>query len=587
MTTRKDLRKHNGNNGYILKSYKGSLEEYKYLWSLSGKIEFPRSAIKQKAARRMYHEFIVHLRVSTCLRSIKNHAWDEQITVPISCRLIEREFGRDFDVDMLKKHKIIQITRHSHSARKCKEFRLSHKHFNQAQSISFSSVIDEWQSIFERYKYPYNVNLFNGRQLKTVQKHRMSTKYKNIPDYEIPLLIKHSLKSLQPCPINPHSIIPWLKRANDNFIESKRLLHLFRKNYKQKHPKSTVIDMKGHPKYKTLFQKYNKAQGLLNNMLIAIRTICNQNPTLNGQFTDNKLPLIQYKAAYMPQLSGRVSEIHGGFQTLTTPCKKLLLGGVPNIYNYDLKNSQAMILADELKICGFPCDWLEQYIATDNMKTILAKKIGVSVGCWKECFYSVVMGADTGKFGAVFKSIRKEVLDYDEAEVVRNKFIRIIQPMLSACEKWRNHVLLETPKRYMYRHNGLHWKNACKMVFKGYEVDDTEDTVKIIDTDKGVVITSKAGLEKVKRKLAAFILQGREAFFIHNLTIACSKHQIPVYKNEHDGIITGKKIPETLTHKIAKEVGLPSLKLDIKSICNDTKWKSFTEYLSSTNTPHL
>jgi hypothetical protein len=220
--SRRYKRKSNGNNGYFLKSYKGSLPQYQYLWSLSGRIEIPGSAVEQKNRREMYHKFIVHVQVSSCLKSIKADARDDQITVPVHCRLIEDEFGREFDVDTLQEFNIIKITKHSHTARRCKEFRLNMNFFNKAQAISFSSIIDEWRSFFEGYKYPKKVNLFTGRQLKTVQKHRMSTIYKSIPDYEIPELIKHSLKSLQPCPINPHLIIPWLERAHDKFIAVKK-----------------------------------------------------------------------------------------------------------------------------------------------------------------------------------------------------------------------------------------------------------------------------------------------------------------------------------------------------------------------------
>jgi hypothetical protein len=152
--------------------------------------------------------------------------------------------------------------------------------------------------------------------------------------------------------------------------------------------------------------------------------------------------------------------------------------------------------------------------------------------------------------------------------------------MLNACEKWRNHILYEKPKHYMYRHNGLNWRNACGMIFKGFAVDDTENTVKIINTDTGEEVDSIRALDRLKRKLAAFFLQGREAFFIHNMTIACKENEIPVYTNEHDGIITGKVIPEKLIYNVANEVKLPGLKLDIKLICSDDKWNNFKNYLS-------
>jgi|GEM_PF-3325972 len=38
-------------------------------------------------------------------------------------------------------------------------------------------------------------------------------------------------------------------------------------------------------------------------------------------------------------------------------------------------------------------------------KEDLAKKVGISVACWKKSFYSIIMAAGEGVFGAVFKNI--------------------------------------------------------------------------------------------------------------------------------------------------------------------------------------
>ena len=75
-------------------------------------------------------------------------------------------------------------------------------------------------------------------------------------------------------------------------------------------------------------------------------------------------------------------------------------------------------------------------------------------------------------------------------------------------------------------------------------------------------------------------MSGREAFFIHNLSLECAEHGIPVYNNEHDGLITGKKIPSALIEKVARQIGLPEINMDIKLICKEEKMKSFEDYLS-------
>ena len=423
--------------GYILKSYKGPRELYNYLWSLTENIEFYGSEEENKQGRKYYHHFITHIYASTLLKSLKADDFNELLSVPVYCRLIEQKFKRRIDIQLLKKMNIYKIIPHRHSMvnGKCREYILNPNIFSKAQSIVFKHIIDEWKSFFMNSKYPQNVNLFNGRPHTTIMKSEMSIIYKNKRDFEIPDFIRESLKSMQPCPLNTHLIIPYLTKINEKYLAARKVYVAYHKQFRKKHPKLEYEQILKHRDYKPHFLKYSRIQGLRNNILTAIKTISNQKPVLNGGKTTDGRDLIEYQAAYRLQPSGRVSEIHGGFQSLYTPCKRLLLEGVPNVYNYDMKNAQAVILADELRQSGYECTWLEDYLQDPDMKDKLSEEIGISVGCWKDCFYATIMGAETGHYGAIFNSIRKEEADPDKVEVKYNRFIRKIQVLLNFCAR--------------------------------------------------------------------------------------------------------------------------------------------------------
>jgi hypothetical protein len=67
-------------------------------------------------------------------------------------------------------------------------------------------------------------------------------------------------------------------------------------------------------------------------------------------------------------------------------------------------------------------------------------------------------------------------------------------------------------------------------------------------------------IEKV-RKLAAFVLQGQESFFIHHLTILASKFGYRIMANEHDGLITIGEIPKEAITEASRLSGLKYARL--------------------------
>ncbi len=94
-------------------------------------------------------------------------------------------------------------------------------------------------------------------------------------------------------------------------------------------------------------------------------------------------------------------------------------------------------------------------------------------------------------------------------------------------------------------------------------------------------ICDKREIKKVKRKLAAFVLQGQESCFIHHLTVLCDKEDIPIYKNEHDGLITGKPIPNELVMKASEKSHLEFPILEIKPLCDDNKQSETKAYVKA------
>ena len=142
------------------------------------------------------------------------------------------------------------------------------------------------------------------------------------------------------------------------------------------------------------------ARGRYFNERSSQNAILNRYPTLAQTTTEKGKPLFEYKARYSIQTSGRISEIHGGFQNASKVFKRAFLLYVPEIYNYDLKSAQATILNHELTLSRLKSPWLESYINNSQAKYRYANKVGIPVGLWKDCFYALIMGAEAeNQFG--------------------------------------------------------------------------------------------------------------------------------------------------------------------------------------------
>ena len=379
---------------------------------------------------------------------------------------------------------------------------------------------------------------------------------------------------MKPCPFNPRivgKLVNKLQRKYESeVLDYKECCKLYGKKHKNS------LDAK---------RRMLTARGRYFNERSSQKAILNRCPTIAQRTTEKGKPLFEYKARYSIQTSGRISEIHGGFQNASKVFKRGFFLFVPEIYNYDLKSAQAAILNRELELSGLKSPWLKSYINNSQAKYHYADKVGIPVGLWKDCFYALIMGAQAeNQFGTIYQNIHSHFQKTSKAKRVYRKFLKVVKELLEVTGKWRDYIYHEDDRRYVYRHGGLkHWKNQCGMRFSEYGIRVTNARNILIDRSTGKDVGSKPKIEEIKRRLAAFMLQGQEAAFIHHLTIISTKASIPVYKNEYDGLITGRTIPANLIHKAAKASGMFNPVLELKPLCSEDKLKESKKYLRGLN----
>ena len=573
---RKSSNKYSG-GGFFQSNYPVPRKLYRYLWSLTEDIKLKGKPQTVRKKRKKYHRFITHVFMNMRTQVINQKTFQNgNECVPIYSRLIENKFGRKFRVRKLRK-KIIKIKGHNTLAGNSREFSLKDEIYEKALRIEFKGMSKFWNNLLcekKKAKKDYDlVNLVTGRLHERPKKSALSEKCGNIDYANLPKLINKSIKSLSPSPFNPKYIRRWVKKLRNKYKYEVRNFKKIREEFED-----------GSAEYKAAEKDFVKARGKYLNDFLSLMTITSQNPKKSLHNSTDGDSLCEYKAAYSIQGSGRISEIRGGFQNASRYFKYLFYRHVPNIYNYDLKNSQATMLMEELEKCGFQCSWLKKYIEEADVKKELAATIGISVDLWKDCFYALIFGAEAERqHGAIYENIYEYFRgDLSKTKTAYRSFKRILKELLTATKKWRDYLYESDDKRYHYHHDGFkYWKNACGMHFKDYGIKKKNGNIHLYDKlNDNRLITSKPLINRCKRRLAAFMLQGKEACFIHNLTILCHENNIPVYKNEHDGIITGKNISEELIDAAALMAKVNSPHMEIKELCpkeQKNEWKKYVK----------
>lgn len=278
-----------------------------------------------------------------------------------------------------------------------------------------------------------------------------------------------------------------------------------------------------------------------------------------------------YTPAWKVQMSGRVSHIRGGLQSCSREMKAAAYKGVEKLRNYDLKSSQINGLIQQFELAKLDTSWLEGYRDNPNAKYDYAAAVGISVDCWKDCLCSVIFGSyvglpskknksklETGEgdLPAVLSYLNEEAEgDINQVMATLVKFMDAVASLKGEIDKWHGWLLDTYVKKMGYRGVGgsLFVKNAAG---------------KILDyTD----LQNKLPEWKLKATIAAFVLQGQESAFIHELTLLSLKHDYQVVANEHDGLVTLGSIPDEAVDEAAAKSGLKYCKLEEKPLQAATK----------------
>lgn len=565
-------RKRYAGKGTIPKTIKGPKELYDYLWSVTKDIEFDEDPVLNDEMRHKVHRFIAHvynsMKSKLTKKDIENskddgHQFD--LFVPIYSRLIEKVFGRDFKVLSLRDYGLVNLIRAENLQHKSRYFSLPRKIWKDAWEIEDKSISDAWLALTagEHSKFvPFN--LMTGERIRTVNKNIFDPVGQS---FKTPDLIKNSMKAISPCVFDP-KYVGWLvdgveKKYHKKEEEAQRLID----NGKMSEEESVKLE-------KDMFSLEKK----FINERSSQRAILYQQPKLIETTSDKGDLLYAYNVAHKPQVSGRLTEIGGGLQNASRVFKYLAFKSNKAVFNYDLKSSQANILKQELKKCNIDGSWISEYMDDPEAKKTFSAIVGVDTETWKKCLYSTFMGANPGLPGsAIQRALIAYFNDEDKAKKALSKYKDVARDLLSACIKWRDYII-SPDSHYLYdsRRGGYrHWKNASGMKHKRYGLDRNDNIVlmeSVEDHKKEpekyeIKILKKTSV--LKRKLAAFILQGQEACFIHQLTLLCKAHKIKVMKNEHDGIITNKPIPIELVTEASKLAGLEGAQLEDKALASE------------------
>lgn len=256
--------------------------------------------------------------------------------------------------------------------------------------------------------------------------------------------------------------------------------------------------------------------------------------------------VFEYDLAYKVQPSGRVSHVGGGLQSCTREMKAAAYSQVPGVRNYDVRSSQAYVLQDHLRRAGIDGGWLDEYLSTDGAKFVYARDAGLSVDAWKGCLYAVFLGAalptNAKSLGDVLAIVREDLAARCRAGDLTPTLRRlraVLGPLHRAVGAWHRHLTrVWVPETQTYGRGGRFVTNAAgmKMPVSGL---------------------NGSGGAAVRRQLAAFVLQGQEAAFVHALTALAPSYGFVPISNEHDGIVTVGEVPTTAVDRARDAVEMP------------------------------
>lgn len=448
-----------------------------------------------------------HVLVSGLSRSSSDGGY-----VPVPSKLIER-CSRGADVRALEREGLLEVSGYSRVERRCREFRVP------------LLISEEYLELLMQHLTAPQVDLFSLQPARGPKR----SVYSDESGHAYPELLREAMGVIEPNGL-------WnLEEAHRFLKQQKAALERL---------KERAEACLGSPQYLQALHEYERA------LRRFAHDVAGMNAILANRTGELRDGVIQYRVPYVPTLTGRLSFIGGGAQSCTREMKAAGYSGIPNIHNYDLVSSQAVILVDLLAEAGLPTNWLEEYLVTP--KECYAALAGLSVDVWKTCLYAAFMGAELPEPSWLHLSrgeVRRVLLEAVGEEgllAAYSRFYEVVKPFYEKSLKpW-------------HRHLSGGWLEENARVGRGGK--------KYVRNAVGMTLcVSEYRSSELPRKLAAFLLQGKEAHFIHTLTVLSHRYGFIVVANEHDGLVTLGEIPEEAVEEARKRTGMGYARLQEKN----------------------
>lgn len=228
-----------------------------------------------------------------------------------------------------------------------------------------------------------------------------------------------------------------------------------------------------------------------------------------------------------------------------------------HVQNKDLRASQARILIVLLREASFDPSWLEAYGANPAAKHDAAAFVGVPVQAWKTAFYAMLMGARVPSIrqaqrssGEVVQALREAVPPAVFGSVYR-RFLDYTAPLRGVLAEWHRWLV--------------------DVYVPANAVRNNADGKRYLTNEVGAKVSVEELAEdsppwQLRARLAAFLLQGREAALIHTLAASSRQYGFEVFSHEHDGLVVLGEVPDEAVEAAARAARLP---LDLVDL--DTK----------------
>lgn len=234
-----------------------------------------------------------------------------------------------------------------------------------------------------------------------------------------------------------------------------------------------------------------------------------------------------YKLAYRVQRTGRIGQVGGGLQNASRRMKYAAYSSIPGVANFDLRSTHAYILLQLSEDAGVGCEWLRAYLENSMLVETYCDYVGIPKHLWKRMFFALVNGGHLPVKAPSDKNsianIIREYLPEEEVGGVMQRARELLEP-------------LRVIKYELSEHFADSFDKTSRPCRGG----------RFVQNDAGMLLFERKARGRYDRtkRLMSFYLQGKEAAYIHHLTILSASFGYRVIANEHDGLVIIGELPE-------------------------------------------